>query len=444
MGDIPGVPYDEYVEPFNDALVKANCLTVDRAAHFIGQTGHESGGLQWLRELNDGSDYEGRTDIGNTQPGDGVRFAGRGIIQLTGRDNYAAFSRWAHQQGLVDSQAYFVDHPDEVEKPEWAFLVASYYWTVARDINPMADEDDLEAVTRAVNGGTRGINDRRLYLNRAKDLGDKILPNGEGKGGEPVANWWTKDLSQKFWEHGAHSKSVVVLHTTENDSDTPAENVANYQLDSKTGSYHALVDDMGAILRCNTNEQMTWSCGNYGNNVGLNLSFVSRAAWSRAEWLKHRTMLKNGAKVVAEWCEEENIPKKSITPEALKGGTKGITDHNGTRIAWGGTTHTDVGEGFPWDVFVKYVNEANTGDSGAEKPAEMKTPQKGGDMTDEERKMLRELYEQFAGPNGDWKGWPAAGDWDGTEGRATVEYMTKMLKDIHTAVVKGRNKKGVC
>jgi predicted chitinase len=168
-----------YVDAFNQALIAANCTTVNRAAMFIAQTGHESGGLLWLEELASGSEYQGRSDLGNTKPGFGVRYKGRGIIQCTGAVNYSAFSRWAHSQGMVPTATYFYDNPTAVAQLPWAFISASWYWTVARpNLNAYADAGNTNAATRAVNGGLNGYDDRVARWNRALKFGTKLLPSG--------------------------------------------------------------------------------------------------------------------------------------------------------------------------------------------------------------------------------------------------------------------------
>lgn len=169
---------DRYVADFNTALVAAACTTVARAAMFCAQVGHESGGLRYMEEIASGAAYEGRRDLGNTQAGDGRRFKGRGPIQLTGRANYGAFSRWCHGRGLVDSATYFVDHPADVATSRWGFLAAAYYWTVARGtrINAAADNGDVVAATKLINGGTNGLDDRRTRWERCRAIGSAILP----------------------------------------------------------------------------------------------------------------------------------------------------------------------------------------------------------------------------------------------------------------------------
>ena len=140
-----------------------------RKTHFLAQVLHESGGFRWLRELWGPTEAQRRyepasrlaADLGNTQPGDGRRFAGRGVIQLTGRSNYAQFSRAVG----VD----FVAQPELVAATPYAVLAAGWYWQT-RNLNAAADQDDLIRVTRLVNGGRNGLSDRRRYLNRAKQV----------------------------------------------------------------------------------------------------------------------------------------------------------------------------------------------------------------------------------------------------------------------------------
>src|SRR5262245_25921221 len=101
----------KYVADFTIAMVQADCTTAVRAAMFCAQVGHESVGLQFMEEIASGAAYEGRLDLGNTQPGDGKRFKGRGPIQLTGRANYLRFGQWAGSRGLVSDPAHFVNNP---------------------------------------------------------------------------------------------------------------------------------------------------------------------------------------------------------------------------------------------------------------------------------------------------------------------------------------------
>jgi putative chitinase len=150
-----------------------------RIAHFLAQLLHESNGFRAVREYATGAAYEGRKDLGNTQPGDGVRFRGRGLIQLTGRSNYQAFA----DRFKLD----VISQPELLEQPRWGAVTALYYWN-SRSLNKKVDarylppekaegmsqdEQRLRAITRIVNGGYNGLDDRRKYLNRCYDAFSK-------------------------------------------------------------------------------------------------------------------------------------------------------------------------------------------------------------------------------------------------------------------------------
>lgn len=136
--------------------------TPQREAMFLAQAIHETGGFRWLTELASGADYEGRLDLGNTEPGDGQKFKGRGIFQTTGRRNYARTSK-----AIFGSERTLLDHPGLLASPNYAARSATYYWTW-KDLNRLADADDFEGVTRKINGGLNGIVERRALLARAK------------------------------------------------------------------------------------------------------------------------------------------------------------------------------------------------------------------------------------------------------------------------------------
>lgn len=130
-----------------------------RVAHFLAQIIHESAGLQTTEEFASGAAYEGRVDLGNTVRGDGKRYKGRGVLQLTGRANYR---RYGKLLGLdLEGQ------PHIAAEPLVSLRIACVYWR-DRNINPLCDADDLVAVTRKVNGGTNGLADRGRYLAKAK------------------------------------------------------------------------------------------------------------------------------------------------------------------------------------------------------------------------------------------------------------------------------------
>lgn len=132
-----------------------------RLAHFIAQVAHESGGFVYMEEIASGSKYEGRADLGNTQPGDGKLFKGRGPLQLTGRANYREYGQ---ALGI-----YFEEHPEIVAYPSIGLHVACEYWK-RRGLNAFADMDDVLAITKKVNGGTNGLDDRKARLAKVKGL----------------------------------------------------------------------------------------------------------------------------------------------------------------------------------------------------------------------------------------------------------------------------------
>jgi putative chitinase len=140
-------------------LDKYEINTPLRVAHFLAQTCHESDGFCTTEEYASGAAYEGRRDLGNTEPGDGRKFKGRGLIQLTGRANYAAAGKRL-QLDLINS-------PDLAAVPATSVLTACDYWR-QREINPHCDQDDIIGVTRIINGGLNGIDSRRAYLAKAK------------------------------------------------------------------------------------------------------------------------------------------------------------------------------------------------------------------------------------------------------------------------------------
>lgn len=175
-GSLPIAEYERKLPGILAAMRVANITTVKRAAMWCAQLGHESVGLRYYQEIASGSAYEGRRDLGNTQPGDGRRFKGHGPIQVTGRHNHTRVSEWAHAKGLVPTRTYFVDHPDELATDKWGPMSAAWYWTVARpQINTLSDGGNVREVTRQINGGYNGLSDREARYRRALALGTALL-----------------------------------------------------------------------------------------------------------------------------------------------------------------------------------------------------------------------------------------------------------------------------
>ncbi|MFD1330241.1 peptidoglycan-binding protein [Mycoplana ramosa] len=150
-----------------ELLASIDVTTPVRIAHFLSQTAHESDGFCTTVEYASGAAYEGRKDLGNTQAGDGVRFRGRGPIQLTGRENYRRFTAWMRNR-LPDCPD-FEAQPHLVAEWPWAGWAAAFFWA-ENNLNALADRDDLVAVTKRINGGRNGLADRGAYLVKAKAI----------------------------------------------------------------------------------------------------------------------------------------------------------------------------------------------------------------------------------------------------------------------------------
>jgi putative chitinase len=129
-----------------------------RIAHFLAQLAHESDHFRTMREYASGSEYEGRKDLGNVRRGDGVRYKGRGPIQLTGRANYASYGEILG----VD----LINHPELAETAEIGVKIACEYWK-QKNLNAWADRDDIRTITRRINGGYNGLASREAMYERA-------------------------------------------------------------------------------------------------------------------------------------------------------------------------------------------------------------------------------------------------------------------------------------
>lgn len=150
-----------FLVPLGQAMEAHDITTPARQAAFLAQVAHESGSLRYVKELADGKAYEGRADLGNTEPGDGPRFKGRGLIQITGRANYRACSR-----ALYDDEQLLLDHPELLELPANAAMSAAWFWE-SRGLNELADRGNFLGITRRINGGLNGLADRQAHWDRA-------------------------------------------------------------------------------------------------------------------------------------------------------------------------------------------------------------------------------------------------------------------------------------
>lgn len=202
---MPGILADnisKYLPELNKTLPMYGISTPIRVAHFLSQVGHESNDFASYREnLNYSEDgllktfksdfdvnhdrvisdpekvkakniahkqdeianfvYANQNGNGNEATGDGSRFKGRGCIQITGEDNYKAVSLF------IFKDMRLLEHPELLELPQYGVLAACWYWST-RNLNSLADKDDIISITKKINGGTNGIEDRKLRLINAK------------------------------------------------------------------------------------------------------------------------------------------------------------------------------------------------------------------------------------------------------------------------------------
>ena len=183
---------EKWYKPLMDTFIKYNISTTQRQACFIGQCQHESANFTKLEEgLNYSASrlmavwpsrfpsldvanqyannpeklankvYGGRADLGNTEDGDGFKFHGRGIFQLTGRSNYQVCGD-ALGQSLTEQ-------PSLLLEPMWACMSAGWFWN-KKGLNSLADNEDWTTMTKRINGGTVGLDDRINKIHKAMDI----------------------------------------------------------------------------------------------------------------------------------------------------------------------------------------------------------------------------------------------------------------------------------
>lgn len=153
-----------YTDALNATMETYDISTPSQQCMFLAQVMHESGACRYVKELASGAAYEGRKDLGNIYKGDGFKFKGRGLIQITGRANY---TKLGEAFGLD-----LITHPETLEKPEWAARSAGWFWG-SRRLNDTAITNTDAAfliVTKRINGGTNGLDDRVAYWKRAKKV----------------------------------------------------------------------------------------------------------------------------------------------------------------------------------------------------------------------------------------------------------------------------------
>lgn len=162
--NIPQARADKWVDAINDALTAAGANSRLAICNFLAQVGHESGSFIYTKELWGPTaaqlGYEGRKDLGNIVAGDGSKFRGRGLIQVTGRANYQKCS-----QALFGDDR-LLSTPELLEQPEWAAKSAAWFWK-KNNLSDLADKDMFTATSKVINGGTNGLDDRKVRYKQA-------------------------------------------------------------------------------------------------------------------------------------------------------------------------------------------------------------------------------------------------------------------------------------
>ena len=151
----------DYLPYIQQAMQEFDITLYLRETAFLAQLAHESAELRYMEEIASGAAYEGRADLGNTQPGDGKRYKGRGPIQLTGRANY---KKYGDLLGLD-----LINNPTTAATPQVGFRIAGLFWK-SNGLNELADQQQFEKITRRINGGLNGQTDRVMYYERAKKV----------------------------------------------------------------------------------------------------------------------------------------------------------------------------------------------------------------------------------------------------------------------------------
>jgi putative chitinase len=161
MPHLPADRAEQFLKPLNDAMKEFEINTPKRQAAFLAQIAHESGELKYMEEIASGEAYEGRKSLGNTEPGDGKRYKGRGPIQLTGRANY----RKCGEALKLDLEG----KPETAAEPAIGCRIAGWFWKT-HGLNELADKGEFRQITRRINGGYNGEARREEFYKRAKDV----------------------------------------------------------------------------------------------------------------------------------------------------------------------------------------------------------------------------------------------------------------------------------
>lgn len=424
----------KYAGPFTQAMKLAGATTQRRAAMFIAQTGHESASLRYMRELADGSAYEGRRDLGNIYPGDGRKFRGRGIVQVTGRNNTAAFSRWAHAQGLVSSPDALVRDPTPMERLPLSMLTASWYWTSARaQLNSLADAGDLEGATRAINGGLNGLQDRRERYQRAMEMNLVGSGGGGGKEEEVLLPYRRDQVRQDtFYNCGPASTQTVIRSKTNT-------LISEAQLGRELGTHTGGTDYIGQFPRV-LNRYLAGA--DYRHQDMPN--DPPTGAQKEKLWRDLTNSIRGGFGVIANFVVPPSNYPRAVYPSTISpaygGGTvyhyvacMGFAGAGSGRRVWiADSGFSPYGYWMPFDQFATCIPPK--GYAYASKPAARPQSRKKENTVDKHQadrieKKLDLIMDQLVGPEKDAKG-PTFSGWDQLGGKTLVDSIADIRKSL--------------
>lgn len=189
-------------------------------AQFLAQVMHESGGLRYIREIwgptKAQKGYEGRADLGNVKPGDGKRFMGRDVLEITGRANYRALTAWVRK--TFGAKVDFESNPELLESPEWLGIGAIWYFLTRKGLIDYARAGNIEMVTRRVNGGLNGYQDRLRWYD---DCALKLLGFGTVRDFQKSAGLVVDGISGPKTRAALHEALSHVRETPKTEHEPP-------------------------------------------------------------------------------------------------------------------------------------------------------------------------------------------------------------------------------
>lgn len=237
---------DNVINSMNTFAAEFGLDRPERAVHFLAQIAHESAHFRTTTEYASGSNYEGRNDLGNVYPGDGRKFRGRGLIQLTGRTNTKKFTQWMRQRD--PSCPDFEANPELVAEFPWAFLASVYYWE-SRNLNRYADTNNIETITRRINGGLNGYKDRLRYYDgfALAYLGFEINSSGI-RGFQDHTKLVSDGISGPITRDAFHGALKGLNDYWKHVVDLPSEPPPNRTPSVPLGEQHSIWNTLAAII----------------------------------------------------------------------------------------------------------------------------------------------------------------------------------------------------